>query len=84
MWLVSRYLAWITTNFVVTTDRLIYRSGVISKRGIEIPLERVNTVFFAPEPIRLLPGACDHVGLPVYATLKNVAVAKKLPAFELK
>ena len=23
-------------------------------------------------------------GLPVYATLKNVAVPKKLPAFELK
>ena len=35
-----------TTNFVVTTDRLIYRVGVIAKNGIEIPLERINTVFF--------------------------------------
>lgn len=41
-----RYLVWATTNFVVTTDRLIYRSGVITRQGIEIPLERVNTVFF--------------------------------------
>ena len=32
---------------MVTTDRLILRSGVVSKRGIEIPLERVNTVFFS-------------------------------------
>jgi uncharacterized membrane protein YdbT with pleckstrin-like domain len=30
---------------VLTTDRLIFRSGVIAKRGVEIPLERINTVF---------------------------------------
>jgi uncharacterized membrane protein YdbT with pleckstrin-like domain len=45
-WFGSRYAKWVTTNFVVTTDRLIYRHGVLAKRGIEIPLERVNTVFF--------------------------------------
>ena len=44
---VVRYSQWITINFVVTTDRLIYRHGVIAKHGIEIPLERVNTVFFS-------------------------------------
>ena len=43
----TRYSQWITTNFVVTTDRLIYRHGVLAKHGIEIPLERVNTVFFS-------------------------------------
>ncbi|HWH34772.1 MAG TPA: PH domain-containing protein [Acidimicrobiales bacterium] len=41
-----RYARWAATNFVVTTDRLIHRRGVVSKQGIEIPLERVNTVFF--------------------------------------
>lgn len=41
-----RYARWATTNFVVTTDRLIHRKGVLAKEGIEIPLERVNTVFF--------------------------------------
>jgi uncharacterized membrane protein YdbT with pleckstrin-like domain len=45
--LVARYTVWTTSEFVVTTDRLILRSGVVSKRGIEIPLERVNTVFFS-------------------------------------
>jgi len=45
LWFAGRYSRWATTNFVVTTDRLIYRSGVVAKRGIEIPLERVNTVF---------------------------------------
>jgi Caudovirus prohead serine protease len=27
-----------------------------------------NVVHSCPAPLRLLPGACDHVGLPVYAT----------------
>ena len=35
-WWVVRYLDWRTTNFVVTTDRLIYRHGVLAKHGIEI------------------------------------------------
>ncbi len=43
---VYKYLQWISTNFTVTTDRVIYRSGVLTKSGIEIPLERINTVFF--------------------------------------
>jgi membrane protein YdbS with pleckstrin-like domain len=46
IWFVERYLRWISTHFVLTTDRVIYRSGVIAKQGIEIPLERINTIFF--------------------------------------
>ena len=46
LWFVGRYLRWVTTNFVVTTDRLIYRSGVLRKQGREIPLERVNDISF--------------------------------------
>jgi uncharacterized membrane protein YdbT with pleckstrin-like domain len=42
----QQWVVWISTNFVVTTDRCIYREGVVSKRGIEIPHERINTVFF--------------------------------------
>lgn len=41
-----RYAKWISTNFVLTNDRLIYRFGVIAKKGVEIPLDKVNTVFF--------------------------------------
>jgi uncharacterized membrane protein YdbT with pleckstrin-like domain len=45
-WFVLRYAKWATTNFVVTTDRLVYRVGVLAKRGKEIPLERVNDIAF--------------------------------------
>ena len=41
-----RIAQWVTTDFVLTTDRLIYRKGVVSRHGKEIPLERVNDVSF--------------------------------------
>lgn len=41
-----RYAKWSTTEFVVTTERVISRTGVVAKNGIEIPLDRINTVFF--------------------------------------
>jgi len=46
IWLAVRWLQWRSTHFVVTSDRLIYRSGVFAKQGIAIPLERVNNINF--------------------------------------
>ena len=54
-----RYAEWATTNFVVTTDRVIYRSGVLAKSGIEIPLERINTVVFKQRLFERMLGAGD-------------------------
>ena len=59
IWLVQQYVVWSTTNFVVTSDRVIYRSGVFAKRGIEIPLERVNNVLFSQSIIERMLGAGD-------------------------
>jgi uncharacterized membrane protein YdbT with pleckstrin-like domain len=60
-WWGVRYMDWRTTNFVVTTDRLIYRHGVLSKQGIEIPLERVNNVLFFQRLFERMLGAGDLV-----------------------
>lgn len=49
VWLVmaARRLAiWATTKYVITTERVIVRSGVFSRRGKEIPLEVINDVAF--------------------------------------
>jgi uncharacterized membrane protein YdbT with pleckstrin-like domain len=54
-----RYARWATTNFVVTNERVIARSGVVSKKGIEIPLDRINTVFFHQSFFERLIGAGD-------------------------
>ncbi len=56
-WLALRYLKWRTTNFVITSHRLIFREGVIAKRGIEIPLDRVNNVNFGQSILERLLGA---------------------------
>jgi uncharacterized membrane protein YdbT with pleckstrin-like domain len=61
LWFGLRYARWITTNFVVTTDRLIYRHGVLAKHGIEIPLDRVNTVFFRQSIFERIVGSGDLV-----------------------
>jgi membrane protein YdbS with pleckstrin-like domain len=45
-WFLARFIKWATTDFVLTSDRVIYREGVIAKKGMEIPLERINTIFF--------------------------------------
>ena len=46
LYFLARLAQWMTTDFVLTTDRLIYRKGVVSRNGREIPLERVNDVSF--------------------------------------
>lgn len=40
-------LSWWFTQHVITTERLIYRAGVVSKQGKEIPLEVINDVSFS-------------------------------------
>jgi uncharacterized membrane protein YdbT with pleckstrin-like domain len=60
-WWIVRYVDWRSTNFVVTTDRLIHRHGVLAKHGIEIPLERVNNVLFSQRLFERLLGAGDLV-----------------------
>ena len=56
---VQRYARWVSTNFVVTNERLIARRGVVAKRGIEIPLDRINTVFFNQSFFERVIGAGD-------------------------
>ena len=56
-YMIHAWIDWISTNFVLTTDRCIYREGIIAKRGVEIPLDRVNTVFFNQGVFERMVGA---------------------------
>lgn len=53
------FLRWTYTNFVLTSDRLITRSGIIAKNSKEIPLERINDVAFNQTVIERALGAGD-------------------------
>jgi uncharacterized membrane protein YdbT with pleckstrin-like domain len=59
VFLLARYVKWTTTNFVVTNERLIHREGVIAKNGIEIPLDRVQTIRFNQSIFERMIGAGD-------------------------
>ncbi|MCV7257966.1 PH domain-containing protein [Mycobacterium shimoidei] len=40
------FLGWLTTHFVVTDRRVMYRHGLLTRSGIDIPLARINSVEF--------------------------------------
>ncbi|EID16938.1 membrane-flanked domain-containing protein [Mycobacterium xenopi RIVM700367] len=40
------FLAWLTTHFVITDRRVMFRHGVLSGSGIDIPLARIFHVEF--------------------------------------
>ncbi len=46
-WLVIRpFLVWLTTAYTVTSRRLITRTGILNRRGHDIPLPRISDVSY--------------------------------------
>jgi len=45
-WLGLKYLQWLRTYFVVTDQRVLYRTGVLARHGVEIPLDRISNLNF--------------------------------------
>lgn len=65
MWLGARLLRWSRTWLVVTTTRLVQRSGVLRRRGFEIRLVRVNEISYEQSLLGHLIGVgrlCIEVG----------------------
>ena len=59
VWFLAKFLAWRTTHFVLTGDRLIFRSGILGRTGREIPLERVNDLSFHQSIFERMVGTGD-------------------------
>ena len=59
-WYPGRELVrWLTSHFVVTSDRVIHRAGLIAKTSMEIPLEKINDVRFHQGILERMVGAGD-------------------------
>ena len=78
VWLAERYVHWVTTYFILTTDRVIYRQGIVAKRGMEIPLQRINTIFFSQRFFERILGLGDlkiesasRTGAEVFEDIRN-------------
>jgi uncharacterized membrane protein YdbT with pleckstrin-like domain len=59
MFSVAPVLRWMFTRFVLTTDRIITRRGVLAKHSKEIPLERINDISFSQTVFERMVGAGD-------------------------
>jgi len=58
---VRAFLTWWNSYFVVTSDRVIHRQGIIGKYSMEIPLEAVNDVRFNQSVWARMIGSGDLV-----------------------
>ncbi|MEZ0358102.1 PH domain-containing protein [Mycobacterium sp. SA01] len=41
-----KFFTWLTTHFVITDRRVMFRHGLLTRSGIDIPLARINSVEF--------------------------------------
>jgi len=46
VWAVAPFVRWVTTEYTVTTKRVLLTSGVFTRKGRAIPLYRINDVTF--------------------------------------
>jgi uncharacterized membrane protein YdbT with pleckstrin-like domain len=75
---VRAFVAWATSNFAVTSDRVIHREGFIAKHTMEIPLEAINDVRFSQSIFERMVGAGDLIiqsasefGRNVFANIRS-------------
>jgi len=62
LWLAGRLVRWFASSFVVTNTRIIQRTGVFARRGLELRLERVNQLSYHQSiPDRILRTGELHV-----------------------
>ena len=57
LWLIVPVLRWRTTTYELTTKRLRTRYGILTRKGRDIPLTRINDVSFEKGPLDRLLGA---------------------------
>jgi uncharacterized membrane protein YdbT with pleckstrin-like domain len=77
-WPVRDTVRFLTSHFVVTSDRVIHREGWIAKRSMEIPLEAINDVRFQQGVFERMIGAGDILissastqGTEVFEDIRN-------------
>jgi uncharacterized membrane protein YdbT with pleckstrin-like domain len=54
-------LAWVFTNYVLTSGRIIVRKGMVARSGTEIPLESISNVLFSQRVLERLLGYGDVI-----------------------
>jgi uncharacterized membrane protein YdbT with pleckstrin-like domain len=58
-WPAQGLVFWGTSHFVVTTDRVLRRSGLVARKSMEISLERITNIRFTETVLERMIGAGD-------------------------
>lgn len=85
LWLLGRLVRWRTTAVVVTTGRIVQRSGVVARRGLDLRLDRVNELSYHQNLVQRLLGAgtvvvetSGEAGMVVLGQLRHPAEVQRL------
>ncbi|MDP3889954.1 PH domain-containing protein [Nocardioides sp.] len=74
LWYVARpFLVWLTSTYTVTDQRLITRTGIITRRGHDIPLPRISDVAYEHGLVDRLLG-CGTLIVSVASTHGSVVL----------
>lgn len=73
-WSVIPFLRWLTTTYTITNKRLVEQTGVLTRSGRIIPLNRINDVAYEKGPMDRVVGcgtltihdASDQPGLRIH------------------
>lgn len=75
------FLRWRTTHYVITTHRVLIRTGILNHEGHDIPLKRLNDVAFEQSIWDRMLGAgsltLESAGEHGQETLQNIPHADK-------
>lgn len=52
-------IRWYATRYVLTSERIVVRTGILSRSGVEIPLENINNVLFSQSMVERALGYGD-------------------------
>jgi membrane protein YdbS with pleckstrin-like domain len=85
-WAILPFLRWRTTEYTVTTKRVLYTSGLLSRTGRAMPLSRVNDVTFEKGLVDRLLGcgtlvvsdASEQTGMRLHDVPRVEAVHRRL------
>ncbi|HEX6207046.1 MAG TPA: PH domain-containing protein [Actinomycetota bacterium] len=61
LWPLRRIGAWVTSEYVITNERVVHRQGWLTKRSVEIPIMGVADVVFSQSVLQRLVRVGDVV-----------------------
>lgn len=61
LWPFRRLVTWVTSQYLITTERVIHRMGWVTRRQVEIPIGGIVDVIFSQTLLQRLGGIGDVV-----------------------